>query len=368
MASVDFTPGLAPQSDGHVGAKILLPAASSNIIDIRGDQDQQSLQGLIHQGLHSTDGGRKSLPTLLLYDEAGLKLFEKITYLEEYYLTNAEIEVLEANADQIAQALQPGSIVLELGSGLVTHSFSWQCVRRVLIRNLRCCRNLRKVNILLQAIEHLGKDVDYYALDLSLSELQRTLSEVPQGVYKHVRCYGLHGTYDNGLEWLKRPEIQAKTKAVFWLGSSIGNFSRREAAEFLKTITAVLQPADSMLIGIDSCKEVSRVYRAYNDHEGLTHEFYANGLLNANRILGNSVFNLENWQILGEYNQIEGCHQAFIFPREDTEIGEVIVKKGEKVLLEEAYKYDSNEIIRLWKSSGATETFQWWNGSRSYGK
>ncbi|KAI5845360.1 hypothetical protein BZA05DRAFT_421439 [Tricharina praecox] len=32
--------------------------------------------------------GEQTLPTLLLYGAEGLKLFEGITYLEEYYLTN----------------------------------------------------------------------------------------------------------------------------------------------------------------------------------------------------------------------------------------------------------------------------------------
>jgi hypothetical protein len=43
------------------------------------------------------------------------------------------------------------------------------------------CRNLRKVNILLQAIDRLEKDVEYYAVDLSLPELERTFSEIPTG-------------------------------------------------------------------------------------------------------------------------------------------------------------------------------------------
>jgi uncharacterized SAM-dependent methyltransferase len=36
-----------------------------------------------------------------------------------YYLTNAEIEVLEAYAEQIARRVQPGSVLVELGSGYV---------------------------------------------------------------------------------------------------------------------------------------------------------------------------------------------------------------------------------------------------------
>lgn len=66
---------------------------TTEIIDIRtGATDFDLLQD-IKRGLRPEIGGEKRLPTLLLYDEAGLRLFEKITYLDEYYLTNAEIEV-----------------------------------------------------------------------------------------------------------------------------------------------------------------------------------------------------------------------------------------------------------------------------------
>ena len=36
-----------------------------------------------------------------------------------YYLTNAEIEVLESYAEQIARRVQSGSVLVELGSGYV---------------------------------------------------------------------------------------------------------------------------------------------------------------------------------------------------------------------------------------------------------
>lgn len=90
---------------------------NNNIIDIRYETDEGSILDDMLKGLHVKDGEEKRLPTLLLYDEAGLRLFEKITYLEEYYLTNAEIEVLMRYADRIAQRIQPGSIIVELGSG-----------------------------------------------------------------------------------------------------------------------------------------------------------------------------------------------------------------------------------------------------------
>lgn len=43
----------------------------------------------------------------------------QITYLEEYYLTNYEIEVLTRHAEEMAAAIPSGSMVIELGSGSV---------------------------------------------------------------------------------------------------------------------------------------------------------------------------------------------------------------------------------------------------------
>jgi uncharacterized SAM-dependent methyltransferase len=82
--------------------------------------------------------------------------------------------------------------------------------------------NLRKVNLLLEAIERTGKNIDYYALDLSRKELERTLAQLP--AYKHVRSHGLWGTYDDGREWLKHSSNIRRQKCVLSLGSSIGGW------------------------------------------------------------------------------------------------------------------------------------------------
>jgi L-histidine Nalpha-methyltransferase / hercynylcysteine S-oxide synthase len=150
---------------------------TTEIIDIRvGGTDSDILQD-IKLGLRPKNGQEKTLPTLLLYDEAGLRLFEKITYLEEYYLTNAEIEVLETYADRIAQMIHPGSAVVELGSG---YGPAWIPTGHKNIAGTDDHNsNLRKVNILLQALERQKKNIDYYAVDLSLPELHRTFAEIP---------------------------------------------------------------------------------------------------------------------------------------------------------------------------------------------
>jgi uncharacterized SAM-dependent methyltransferase len=87
------------------------------------------------------------------------------------------------------------------------------------------------------------------------SELVRTLASVPKGAFKHVQCFGLHGTYDDGLEWLKKPENAEKPKAILSMGSSIGNFTREDAVGFVAQFADILQPDDMLIIGIDACQD-----------------------------------------------------------------------------------------------------------------
>jgi uncharacterized SAM-dependent methyltransferase len=131
------------------------------------------------------------------------------------------------------------------------------------------------VNLLLQALEDAAKSIDYYALDLSQQELERTLAQLPS--YKHVRAHGLLGTYDDGRSWLRDPSIASRQKCIMSLGSSVGeldsspiltaqsdtplvgNFDRGDAAAFLKTFADVLGPGDTMLIGLDACDDPAKV-------------------------------------------------------------------------------------------------------------
>lgn len=55
---------------------------------------------------------------MLLYDDKGLDIFDKITYDKDYYLTNAEIDILKTNArDMVEHYVQEGSVLVELGAG-----------------------------------------------------------------------------------------------------------------------------------------------------------------------------------------------------------------------------------------------------------
>lgn len=208
------------------------------------------------------------------------------------------------------------------------------------------------MEILLKAFEDAGKEIDYYALDLSLPELERTFSELSTGSYTFVRFYALHGTYDDGLAWLNEPQNKDRPTCVLSLGSSIGNFDRDEAVVFLASIAAVLEPRDSLLVGLDACQDAERVFRAYNDSKGITEKFYRNGLEHANTLLGSRVFRQEDWAIEGKYNEMIGRHEASYVSLKDISTGKFTFRKGERLHLENAYKYVQEQSDSLWRSAG----------------
>ena len=59
----------------------------------------------------------KEIQSSFLYDTQGSNLFEELTILEEYYLYKADLELLEKNPMDIAEAILPGSLFVELGCG-----------------------------------------------------------------------------------------------------------------------------------------------------------------------------------------------------------------------------------------------------------
>ncbi|EEP75506.1 conserved hypothetical protein [Uncinocarpus reesii 1704] len=308
---------------------MVLPMAGVDIIDIRRSNFNHSLAKEVLDGLRAKDGSQRSLPTLLLYDTEGLRLFEEITYLDEYYLTNAEIEVLTSHAAGIVERVPENAQLVELGSG-----------------------NLRKIEILLKEFERVRKSVEYLALDVSLEELHRTFAEIPSKSYKYVKCGGLLGTYDDALAWLKRSENRRKPTWVMSMGSSMGNFTRTEAAQFLGGFAKTLGPDDALFIGLDSCKDPQKVFRAYNDSKNVTREFYLNGLVNANSILGFEAFRRMDWDVVGEYDEENGCHKAYYSPLKDVTIQDLSIQKGEKIFFEQAFKYSKQEYEALWQQSG----------------
>jgi uncharacterized SAM-dependent methyltransferase len=107
--------------------------STPQIVDVRSYYDKGSsgsgspdadMQAQVIRGLMAPTN-EKTLPTVILYDEHGLRLYDNITTkAPEYYLFGAEEQILRDHADQIVTAVHQhtggvvlGEVVLELGAG-----------------------------------------------------------------------------------------------------------------------------------------------------------------------------------------------------------------------------------------------------------
>jgi uncharacterized SAM-dependent methyltransferase len=95
-----------------------------------------------------------------------------------------------------------------------------------------------------------------------------------------------------------------------------------------------------------------------------------NGLQNANYILGEKIFNIDDWKIIGEYvhDSEGGRHQAFYSPKRDIKCLGICIEEGERVLVEQSLKYSHEEAHVLWQLAGLKEIGKWTASGESYSK
>jgi EasF-like predicted methyltransferase len=288
----------------------------------------------------------KSLPTFMLYDKKGLQLFDEITTLDdEYYLTNAELDILKNNAEEMTHYLQDGGVIFELGAG-----------------------SLRKTLVILRAIEKSKKNITYYALDLDQHELDRSLSSL--GEFQHVQLFGLLGTYDQGIPWINSNFSSCNVQKTFlWLGSSIGNQNRFEASLFLRKLQEqCMEPGDLIFIGFDKRNEPAKIELAYDDTRGVTREFIMNGLDHVNQVMGEDNFiDRRLFEYHSIYQEKQGRHLSHYQALQDMTLtyksSNIKIQKDELIHVESSYKYSFEEIECI-LSVAELNLFTYWVDSK----
>ncbi|KAJ7464785.1 hypothetical protein B0H11DRAFT_2051390 [Mycena galericulata] len=374
------------------------------------------------KGLQDPNASGKHLPTMLLYDERGLRLYDDITtHVPEYYLFGAEEEILKNKADEIVAAMHQGTsglftneVVLELGAGA-----------------------LRKTSHILSALSRLVKDkhgngannkgapVTYYALDLEERELQRTLGEIAQSdvgknLQGKVETRGLCATYEQGLKFAESgglhtsntgrlsrssitpfnldardPSPMSKSSAsdssdaatsppstpeevtppmhLMFLGSSLGNFSRADGADFLRSLPLRPGSGDTLLIGMDHDNDKALIEEAYNDRQGYTRKFIMNGLKGAGKALGNeSLFDEENWEYVNNYDVADRRHEAYFKAKRPHTVVVPSTKENisfvldEKVKIEESFKFSEVDAHILFTEGGLRPIQRWTDSTARY--
>lgn len=269
---------------------------------------------------------QKKLSSKYFYDERGSKLFDDICALTEYYPTRTETALLQTHAAEFATLIGANASVVEFGSGSST-----------------------KIRILLDALE---TPAAYIPVDISREHLLESAKALA-GAYPDLPVVPIAADYTQPFDL---PEISGEAARIgFFPGSTIGNFTRDAAAEFLRAAATDLGADNGLLIGVDLRKDVDVLHAAYNDAAGVTAEFNLNVLRRVNRELGGD-FDLDAFTHDARWVAEKGRIEMHLVSERDQRVRvnghSFTFAAGETIHTEDSHKYDIAEFHALAAEAG----------------
>jgi dimethylhistidine N-methyltransferase len=285
--------------------------------------EQKAFHSDVVEGLGEA---QKSLPCKYFYDEAGSRLFDAICELEEYYPTRTELGLLQAHGQDIAALAGEGIELIEFG-----------------------CGSLQKIRVLLSAMTQL----EYFVpIDISREHLLASAQRLSED-FPGLTITPLCADYTQPLV-LDDPEGLQK-RIGFFPGSTIGNFTRQAAVDFLRVIAGILGIGGELIIGVDLKKDHSILHAAYNDSQGITADFNLNILKRINREL-DGQFDLNAFRHLAEYNDGPGRIEMHLESLQDQTVllgdQSFTFRTGERIHTENSHKYSIEEFVALAGEAG----------------
>lgn len=273
-----------------------------------------SLHTFLQDVLQGLTQSQKTLPCKYLYDERGSKLFDRICETDEYYPTRTERDIMQGCAASIAEQIGRQAMLVEYGSGSST-----------------------KTQILLDT---LADPAAYVPVDISEEHLLRTAASL-RAKYPGTEILPVVADFTRPFT-LPTPRRPFSHVALYFPGSTIGNFTPFEAGELLQNMSTMLGPQGGLLIGIDLQKDVSVLEAAYNDAAGVTAAFNLNLLARINEQLDGD-FSLDQFSHRAVYNSVQHRIEISIVSLRDQQVvvdgHRFDFARGEEILTEYSHKY-----------------------------
>ncbi len=286
-------------------------------------------QAAILQGLKAE---QKFINPKYFYNHHGSKLFEQITELDEYYPTRTERKILQSRANDIAQLIEPNSLIVEPGAG-----------------------SCKKIEYLLEALHPSV----YVPQDVSAEFLKQSAQRL-SNEYSWLDVVPVASDFSDPIEIPER--LQSLRKYAFYPGSTIGNFEPEDALNFLKQMRQLVGDNGGMIIGVDLHKDNEILHAAYNDKKGITAQFNLNTLSHINDIL-DADFNIKEFEHVALYNSKKQRIEMYLKSLKSSAydvLGETVTfEKGELVHTEHSYKYTIEGIASLAQNSGFLLKHSW---------
>jgi L-histidine N-alpha-methyltransferase len=276
----------------------------------------------------------KTLPPYLFYDEAGSRLYERITELPEYYLTRAEREIFVAHAaeivDRVAKSAGGPLGVIELGAGSAS-----------------------KTEILLRAVlARHGRGL-YVPIDVSMTALAEAATRLRASMPRlSVRPLAM-----THAESLRVIADVAPPRLVLFIGSSVGNLPDDEASALLRRTRDALPGETWLLLGTDLRTSPDVHREAYDDSAGVTAAFNKNILTRINHDLGGH-FDVDRFRHVARWNEAASCVEMHLESLGAQKVAldrlDLCVRfdAGETIHTESSAKYDQPRVDRLLTAAG----------------
>jgi L-histidine N-alpha-methyltransferase len=256
----------------------------------------------------------KTLPSKLFYDAEGVRLFEAITRLPEYYVTRTERALLHQVATQIVSLAPRGATLVEYGAS-----------------------DEAKASLLLDADPwRFGAYVPIDIAAGALEEMQGRMATSHPALEVHPVCG----------DFLLRPampeEVAGKPCFGFFPGSTIGNLDPPAANRFLADARHILGRGAWLIVGTDLRKSPTRLLPAYDDAAGVTAAFNLNMLTRLNREAA-ANFAVQDWAHQAVWNDAESrieMHLVSLKAQTVHVAGKPITfDRGETIHTENSYKH-----------------------------
>ena len=282
---------------------------------------------------------QKTLPAKLFYDEIGCELFNRITQLPEYYVTRAEVALLDLHADEIA-ARAPGANGAG-GTALVEYGAADESKGVRLIDAASApFRAYVPIDIAPSALDAIVRRMRTSHLDILLSPIAADFMQ-PLAL---------------------PPGVATLPSMGFFPGSTIGNFRPQAVVGFLQLVRQTLSGGGEpcLVVGIDLRKDPSRLVPAYDDAAGVTAAFNRNILRHVNH-LADGNFDPDSFVHRAIWNERDGRIEMHLqSPRSQTvRIGGRTIQfvAGETIHTEDSYKHTRDGFVALaatagWRSDG----------------
>ncbi len=266
------------------------------------------------------------------YDSIGAALFDRITELPEYYLTRLEREIYRQYGLEIAAAVGPRQVLIEPGSG-----------------------SSDKIRLLLDAL----RPGAYVPLDITRSHLLRAAEELAVQ-FPWLQVHAVRADYSDGV--ILPDSLPARSRLVFFPGSTIGNFEPPEAERFLGHLRAACEDDGALLIGVDLVKDAEVLHAAYNDAAMVTAEFNLNVLQHVNRV-AEADFDTDAFRHVAYFNAAESRVEMHLESLRDQQVRladeSIRLVEGERIHTENSYKYGVRDFHALAQQAGFEPVDTW---------